>query len=565
MELKLGAVFSDNGVLQRGKNITIFGWGPEGCLVEAAVRGEKLWADTPKAARGREEAEARRQTQESRGSAYVRNGRFEIELPPLEAGLDHTLLVSCGEESILRKNLAVGEVWLAGGQSNMEFELQNCEEKAALERPADSMLRFYYTQKKGYMDEAFFETEEKTGWECFGDPGTKSWSAVGYFFGARLREALGVPVGIIGCNWGGTSASAWVPRQAIAGEEQMKIYLDTYDAAVAGKSVEEQLKEYEEYAVYQEEFDRRAAACYAEKPDMEWEEVLQIAGESKWPGPMGCSNPYRPGGLHECMIKRIAPYSLKGFLYYQGESDDHLPHLYRRLFTRLIEQWREDWRDDSLPFIFAQLPMHRYRQDPDFKNWCLIREAQNRVYDTVKNTAMTCIIDQGAYNDIHPKQKRAVGERMSSQALELAYGFRDVPGAVGPLFDYAERGEGELILHFKHAQKGFRVSPPEPMDLPGYDRTAAPAESLGFETAGEDGKYVPARVTVEGDKIHVSSPEVSRPVFARYLWTNYGEAAVYGVEGIPLAPFRTDRRDGFVPLNQSAGLWQNMETGSREG
>lgn len=549
VELKAAAIFSDSCVLQRGRNISVFGSGPEGQRVDVVVRGEKLDGTGE---------------QESRGSAYVRKGGFEVQLPPLEAGVGHTMRIVCGSGEILRRNIAVGEVWLAGGQSNMEFELQNCDEKEALNRPADPMLRFYYTQKRSYMDEEFFRSEEKTGWECFGDEGTKHWSAVGYFFGAGLQEKLKVPVGIIGCNWGGTSASAWMSAEALAGDADLKVYLDAYDTAVAGKSEEEQRKEYDEYVIYQAEFDRKAQECYAENPDMEWSEVLERAGECRWPGPMGCRSPFRPGGLYECMLKRVIPYSLKGFIYYQGESDDHLPRLYRKLFTRLIEQWREDWRDDSLPFIFAQLPMHRYKQDPDFRSWCLIREAQNRVYDTVKNTAMTCIIDQGAYNEIHPRMKRKVGERMCSQALELAYGYENVPGAAVPLFDYAERGDGELVLHFKHVDKGFAVAPPKTGARPGYDETAPPAESLGFEVAGEDGRYVPAAVEIEGGRIHVSGQGIPEPVFARYLWTNYGDAALYGADGIPLAPFRTDRRDGFMPLNQSAEIQQNMETGNRQ-
>lgn len=128
MGFKLAAVFSDNCVVQRGRNIAVFGSGPEGQWVEAVLSGKKL---------GTEEE------QESRGGAYVRDGRFEILLPPLEAGVEHSLYVTCGGEKIVRRNIAVGEVWLAGGQSNMEFELQNCREHAALERPADSMLRFY--------------------------------------------------------------------------------------------------------------------------------------------------------------------------------------------------------------------------------------------------------------------------------------------------------------------------------------------------------------------------------------------------------------------------------------
>lgn len=153
---------------------------------------------------------------------------------------------------------------------------------------------------------------------------------------------------------------------------------------------------------------------------------------------------------------------------------------------------------------------------------------------------------------------------MCSQALELAYGFENVPDAVGPLFDYAERRAGELVLHFKYADGGFCVTKTSSLtERPAYDRTAPPAESLGFEIAGEDGNYIPAAVEIRDDKIHVSAPGVTSPVYARYLWTNYGDVEVYGVNGIPLAPFRTDRQDGFIPLNQSAEIQQNMETGSR--
>lgn len=547
MEFRPAAVFSDYCVLQREKNIVVFGTGEDGREVSACVSGRKL---------------ASGEAQESRGSAVVQNGRFEVTLPPLEAGLEHTLFVRCGAECIRFAHVAVGEVWLAGGQSNMEFELQNCAEHEALNRPADPMIRFYYTQKKAYMDEEFFRTERQSGWECFGGQGTKYWSAVGYFFAAKLKKTLGVPVGIIGCNWGGTSASAWMPKEALTEDAELKVYQDIYDAAVEGKSEEEQLREYAEYEVYQAEFDKKAESCYAEDPEIEWAEVLERIGECKWPGPMGCSNPFRPGGLYACMLQRVMPYTLKGFLYYQGESDDHLPQLYRKLFTRMIAQWREDWRDDRLPFVFVQLTMHRYKQDADFQNWCLIREAQSRVADTVKNTAMTCIIDQGVYNDIHPKKKQKVGERMCAQALELAYGFTDVAEADVPLFDFAEAGEGELILHFRNAEGGFIVREAEESRRPGY--TAPPKESYGFEVAGADGSYRPASVRIEGDRIRVAAPGPDKPVFARYLWTNYGDVEIFRADGMPLAPFRTDRRDGFVPLDRDTGISQNMETATKQ-
>ena len=529
-ELKLAAVFSDNCVLQRGKRIALFGSGREGAVVEAVLAGKVLGTEEQQTARGR---------------AFVRNGRFELSLPSLPEGLEHTLTVTSAGETITYGNIAVGEVWLAGGQSNMELELQNCAEREVLQRPDNPMLRFYYTQKRAYMDEAFFRAEENTGWECFGGPGTKAWSAVAYFFGEKLQRKLQVPVGIIGCNWGGTSASNWIPREALAEDRELQVYLELYDRAVEGKSEEQQLREYEEYVAYQAEFDRKAAALYQEQPDIQWDEVIRIVGENRYPGPQGCSNPYRPGGLYECMLRRVMPYTLKGFLYYQGESDDHLPHLYGKLFGRLIRQWREDWGDDELPFLFVQLPMHRYKQDPDRRNWCLIREAQDLAYRTLRNTGMACAIDQGEFNEIHPKKKSIVGERLYYQALKTVYGMGgDAPEE--PRFAWAEPGGKELILHFTGVKGGFSGG----LERPETDRPAGTAAG-GFEIAGEDGQYVPAdrwvsEETAEGTVIRVSSEKVPDPVFVRYLWTNYAaDGFLYNGGRIPLAPFRTSRRDGF--------------------
>lgn len=546
MDLKLAAIFSDNCVLQRNKNIIVFGSGEEGETVEAVLAGRKLGSSVE---------------QRSSGRACVRDGRYEILLPALKAGVEHTLTVTCGSRQIVRRNIAVGEVWLAGGQSNMEFELKDCAENRVLKKPANDMLRFYYTQKRSYMDEDFFRAEEETAWECFGGPGTGHWSAVGYFFAARLYASLRVPIGIIGCNWGGSPAAAWVPGELLAGDSELKIYPELYDEAVAGKSEKDQIREYKEYQVYQRKFDRRVASCYARKPDMEWKEVLKYAGEDKWPGPMGCRNPFRPGGLYQCMLRRIMPYTLKGFLYYQGESDENLPHLYRKLFTALIGQWREDWRDDRLPFVFAQLPMHRFQQDPDYKNWCLLREAQARVRDTVKNTAMTCIIDLGEFNEIHPKRKKEVGERMSAQALRLAYGVEDVPNAASPELEHADIRNREIVLYIRNAEEGLCVKRPvKPEEIPASRRMfisqpkppkeepAPPPRELGFEIAGADGQYEAAEVRFEEDRIILTGQAVEEPRFARYLWTNYSEVFVYGKNGLPLAPFRTSRQDGFRPL-----------------
>ena len=189
---------------------------------------------------------------------------------------------------------------------------------------------------------------------------------------------------------------------------------------------------------------------------------------------------------------------------------------------------------------------------------------RSRVQDTIKNAAMTCIIDQGVYNDIHPKMKKKVGERMCNRALASVYGIGSLSDSEGPLFDHAEMLGRELVLYFRNAEGGLHAEQPAEVQRLGYDKKAAPAESMGFEIAEEDGVYLPAAVSIEKDRIVLSHDNMEHPVFGRYLWTNYGDVYIFGENGLPLAPFRTDRRDGFCPMNQSAGIQQNMETGNKQ-
>ncbi|MDE7300257.1 MAG: sialate O-acetylesterase, partial [Lachnospiraceae bacterium] len=358
-----------------------------------------------------------------------------------------------------------------------------------------------------------------------------------------------VTVGIIGCNWGGTSASAWMDRETLSRDRELRSYIDDYEAAIAGKTEKEQIQEYREYEEYDAEWNRRAAVCYAEDPSMSWDEVQRRCGVNRWPGPMCCINPFRPAGLYECMLKRVMPYTLRGFLYYQGESDDHKPRMYDRLFSELIMKWRGDWGDFSLPFLMVQLPMHRYEADPDYRHWCLIREAQMKVFETVKNTGIAVILDCGEFNEIHPKDKVPVGERLALQAMWLVYGTRTGREAFGPIYRSAVIRGDRIELHFDHADGGFEIR----------------GDGSGFEVAGEDGVYYPAAAVTDGLQqssvqasdaqdmerentqpggvLWVSAPQVPAPRCARYCWTNYGPVNYFGKNGLPLAPFRTSRED----------------------
>ena len=225
-------------------------------------------------------------------------------------------------------------------------------------------------------------------------------------------------------------------------------------------------------------------------------------------------------------------------LYYQGESDDHRPKTYYKLFTRLIQLWREDWGDNELPFLFVQLPMHRYKADADHKHWCLIREAQMKTYQTVRNTGIAVALDVGEFNEIHPRAKEPVGHRLALQALYGVYGFKNLEHtAFSPMYRECMVKEGELELHFEHCL-GFKVQE----DAAAKENVGAD-RSLGFEIAGADKEFKPACVKIEGRVITLSSSEIAEPLYARYCWTNYGNVNIFGINGLPLAPFRTCAND----------------------
>jgi len=376
------------------------------------------------------------------------------------------------------------------------------------------------------MDEEFLEAEANTSWqEC--TPETAGiWSAVGYYYADKLAKELDVTVGIIGCNWGGTSASAWISKESIALDKDTNTYLEEYDKVNEGRTFEEYLAELEDYNSWYGPWQKRVDQCYAENPEILWEEVLEIAGESRWPEPLGPKSPYRPGGLYETMVQRVMPYTLRGFIYYQGESDDHKPDMYAKLLTKLIEQWRRDWQDDELPFILVQLPMFINRGDEDKKHWAIVREQQMLVHQTVKNTGIAVILDCGEFNNIHPVDKAPVGYRLALQSLYHVYG-KDVK-AYGPIYKGLSYLENAIELTFQHAEDGIVVKG---------------EKAQGFEIAGEDKEFFEADIQINGNKIIVSSEQVKEPKYVRYAWTNYGPVTLYNKEGLPMPTFRTNRFD----------------------
>lgn len=581
----VAAVFSDNMVLQRNKNIAVFGEAKDGYLISCEL------IDVDGKVIGKNETVAA-------------GGKWLLWLEPqvAQTGCRMCVRVKGGNPSetdqITFTNIAIGEIWLAGGQSNMEFELQNCDEAGeafAMQGDAAPNVRFYYTNKIGWKDEHFFEAEKNTCWQTWESEGKKAWSAVGFFYAAKLARDLDCTVGVVGCNWGGTSASAWMRKEYLEKDDELRTYLAEQEEATRGKTVEQQLKEYDDYEVEMAKWQAGFDKLWAKDHNITWEAACEILGPNPWPGPRSCKNPYRPCGLYDCMLSRIIPYSLRGVIWYQGESDDHKPAMYYKLFSTMIQNWRDDWNDDSLPFIFVQLPNHRYQADRDYKHWCLIREAQEKVHKTIKNAWMTCALDLGMFSDIHPRAKKEVAERMEACAMESVYGgigsentnvasanisAPSSATAYSPMLSSALPQGQFMVCTFENAAAGFALRQ-DPIRLEEYKKmeaaqnTPVPEDYTGFELAGADGVFYPAQFefgtalaetpssgksakdnpardnspknTPAKDKncfapnqIILKSDKVPDPKYARYAWRNYGPVTVYSKTGLPLAPFRTN-------------------------
>lgn len=511
MNFEVARIFSDNMVLQYLKPINVFGTGKDGTRLTITITGDEA----------------------AQTSAVVKDGRWLAVLPPQPAQSCVEVTVSDGTDSVKFANVAVGAVWLAGGQSNMEFELQNCTTGRQSLESDNPDVRFYYTQKRSIADECFFEEERRMGWNTFEDKDSaRAWSAVGYYFAKELSEELGVTVGIIGCNWGGTSASAWLDRSYANGETE--VYFEEYDAAVAGKTLEQLKQDYRDYQEYHRKWEEKSAEYYSTTPNADWDGCLAYCGENKYPGPHSPLNPMSPGVLYESMVKRVAPFTMTGVIWYQGESDDHRPAMYYTLLNQMIKNWRDLWHDD-LFFVIGQLPMHRWSGEEDRKHWCVIREAQARTARTDRRAALAVLTDCGEFSEIHPKNKELPAHRFFLAAMNGCYDA-DFTAA-----------DGKSTFNPEVFDVQWNSDSADVFVATGLSLEIRGGEIHGFEIAGADGEFVPASAVLssreswnaaEGSEIiHISGVEF--PTAVRYLWTNYtDDITLFDSEnGVPLPPF----------------------------
>ena len=535
--LQAAPVFSDNMVLQHGKPILVWGSANPGSTVRV------IWHPAGAAEEGRKKIEAQ---------TKVRQMDWNLFLPPLPAGQQGELIISDEIDEIRFTNVITGDVWFAGGQSNMEMELINCKNGSAeLAACTNPNIRFYQVVKRAVLDSDYFHEERQSQWQVCTPDTAAMLSAAAFFFARKINSDLGIPIGIINCSWGGTSISTWMSREQLMQSNAGQRFIDIYAAKVGNKTNEQYNEEMEEYFSQWRVWDERVRARREIDPNVSWEVLNKECGQCPWPQPAGNTSPYCPTNLHKSRIRRVAPFALKGFLYYQGEEDWERAADYRQMMYYLVQQWRSDWKDESLPFLFVQLPMYASREEIDSGNpprhWCLMRESQYLASLDIANTGLAVIIDCGEFDNIHPFDKQTVGFRLALQALKKVYG-KDIE-ADSPVFSWVENNGNSLRLHFKNAESGIYFQNDKIKINDSVDKQKYPSNSNeqsfqdSFEIAAETGPYFPAKAEIDGDTVIVFSDKVSQPHRVRYAWYNFGPTPLYAKNGLPIMPFRTNRNE----------------------
>ena len=562
--LRVAPVFASHMVLQRNKPIAVFG------ALDADCAGLEVTA----------EIRDFDGTTLARSHAYsakeLRHGLspWRVMLPAQSEGGPYILRVTAGNDFVEYDDVLIGEVWLAGGQDNMELELRDsAHAEESLEDCADPLLRFYNVPETGVISR---DAESASSWRESSSENSGVMSAVAYYFARRLRDKLDsdVPVGIIDCYVGGTSISCWMSEDALNSSEAGRGYLNRYRRAISGKT---QGQFDLETSQWQGEFNRWNAKVLAAReadPGIAQNELDQQYGECPWPPPVTPSSPYRPAGPFHAMLERIVPYSLAGFLWYQGEEDERYCGSYRELLGMMIGEWRALW-SENLPFLIVQLPQwidaHAAKDDGDPLRWPMLREAQWDAAQSIDNVYAICTIDCGECDNVHPADKRTPGERLGDCALHNVYGMEDAPVRGPKLLGFRVGERGRVRLMFRHAH-GLHFAGTTPGsqddDLPSLVRMP---DRSGFELAGADGVFHSATAAIFVDcdiddfgdskvsvvdynatefgipinsrsigTITLATPEVPDPVTLRYAWRSWGPAPLFNDEHLPAPPFRLD-------------------------
>ena len=427
-----------------------------------------------------------------------------------------------GTQVILR-NLLVGEVWICSGQSNMEMPLSRASGGAAdAARAADDGLRLMIVPPR-VADEPAKSCEAR--WQASGPESAAPFSAMGYYFGRHLREALGVPIGLIQAAVGNTPGEAWTPRPDLDADADFTPIFERWRRSLA---------------VYPDAAGTYAAAF------AEWDGATDLAEREGRPIPgahpklVGPGHPWTPAGLFNGMIAPVTGFPIRGVVWYQGAGAPERATQYRKLFRVLIRAWRRWWGQGDFPFLFGQEANFGPRRDlPCEHSWAELREAQAMAL-AEPNTGMAVAIDVGDATDIHPVRKKPLGDRLALIARHKVYGH--AVAWSGPTLR-AVRIDGDRVrLAFDHCEGGLTTSDG---DAPRGFAVSGGAQSFA---AGNRG-FTWAEAEISGDEVVAWSGDVAHPIAVRYAWAQNPACNLVNGAGLPASPFRTDDWPGVTESN----------------
>ncbi|UNY97742.1 sialate O-acetylesterase [Zhouia spongiae] len=477
-QLSINKIFTDHMVLQRGEPLTIWGKGKPGAELKASFGNKTVT------------------------TKVVANGIWSLELPPQKPNrYGQKLRVYSGNEEIVLNNILVGDVWLCVGQSNMEWPLKQEKHFKQEQKYADQpLLRFYnpdftgkYVYGVTYNDSLLnrLNTDEfyhRTNWEQSNLKSASTMSAVGYYFGSKIIKEQNIPVGLINLAIGGAPIETFIDRNILGN-----------DARFSGKVKGDWLSN-------------------DALPEWVRERGTHNVGNVKviYKDSLGPNHAYKPGFAFESGIKSLTKFPIKGLLWYQGESNAQEPERvteYKELQKLMLFDYRKRWKNPDMPFYFVQLSSidtlyYKGQLWPEFRN------KQRRFMNETKMTGMAVSSDIGAKNDVHPRDKKNVGERLARWALKGVYKMKVLPS--GPLVRKVRYRQGKLYIFFNHAGKGLTT--------------------FGKELRGFSLDNLPVKAKIKGRKIIIET--TMKPTYVYYGWQPFSKGNLYNKEGLPASSFK---------------------------
>ena len=397
------------------------------------------------------------------------NGQWKSTILTDKAGGPYQISISDGEEYAI-SNVMLGEVWFCSGQSNMEMPMRGFKNQPVLHSNEmlldadDNNLRLFQSEKNASVTP---QNDVKGNWKISDAENAKEFSAVAFMYGLMLQKKLNVPVGIIVSCWGGTKIQSWMSKSSLVN---------------AGYDVNFQ------------------------SIDTAYEKHKQ------------------PTTLFNAMIAPFVGYGIKGYLWYQGESNRHEPSVYAKLFPEMVADWRKAWNAaHSLPFYYVQIAP--YGGKDSTRSNRAIREVQLKSMKTIPNCGMVVTMDIGDETYIHFPDKKTVSDRLLYLALAKTYGYKGISYS-GPLYKSMRTVNDKINISFDYAENGL---------------SSFGKELINFQIAGNDRVFYPAKASIEEDKtINVWSNDVKNPVAVRYAYKEYAKGDLYNTAGLPASSFRTD-------------------------